>query len=417
MASEAELLARHAPLLRYDPQDLYRAISAEAAVTNAGNLLVDGDGEVIAAAPIRPDGSTAVNAGAEPLLSLELLAAHGDREDVAAERIAYAPGYQSAARRMQRQGQALAGRIHGRVIPAEDGERWLQYWFFYYYNPKNLGGLGKHEGDWEMIQILLGADERPVRATYAQHEFGRRAEWADLESVDGHPVVYVGQLSHASYFGRGSFPYAVVSAALPLGVDHALGGCNPGGPDGPSEIPVVDPLPEAGWATWPGRWGSGERAITLIAPQGDGPPSPGRQEPKWSDPGAFDRRQGLVREVVRRAISAAIRLFGRLTYPKPVELHAAGRRDDGTVEVSFSTQNSLLRRSRHVLITVNQADGPQLVLRSRALTKPPRPAQMAFRLAANEQGPLRVWASAFNGPRQRGDPVAIDVGPMSGSRT
>lgn len=402
MSTEAELLERHVPLLRYDPQDLYRAISAEAAVSSPGNVLLDGDGEVIARAVVGDDDPPAET------LDLALLGAYEGREDVVAERLAYAPGYAGAARRMQAPAHRFSGRVHGRVRHVDSGETWLQYWFYYYNNPKNLGGLGKHEGDWEMIQVHLDSDERPDRVTYAQHEFGEQRDWDQIETEGEHPIVYVGQLSHASYFERGSFPYAVIRRYLPFGIDHALGGRMQDGREGPSELPRVDQLDEAGWATWPGRWGSGERAITLIVPQGDGPPSPGQQEPKWGDPDRFDRRQGLIGGVIRRLVGGLLHFVGRAAYPQPVTLESASL-DGDVVRVSFAARSRLLRRTKYVLLTVNEADGNQLVLASRTIRSSSSAGAVTFRVRSRQRGPLRVWASAYNGPRQRSEPTSIVV--------
>ncbi len=49
---------------------------------------------------------------------------------------------------------------------------WLQYWVFYYYNSFHEGPFGKHEADWEMIQIQVDANATPRRAAYAQHDTG-----------------------------------------------------------------------------------------------------------------------------------------------------------------------------------------------------------------------------------------------------
>ena len=38
-----------------------------------------------------------------------------------------------------------------------DGRLALQYWFFYPYNDYT----NKHEGDWEMVQLLLDTNEHP----------------------------------------------------------------------------------------------------------------------------------------------------------------------------------------------------------------------------------------------------------------
>lgn len=40
----------------------------------------------------------------------------------------------------------------------------IQYWFFYAFNP---GSLNQHEGDWEMIEIILDLTETPLYAVYS----------------------------------------------------------------------------------------------------------------------------------------------------------------------------------------------------------------------------------------------------------
>ena len=147
------------------------------------------------------------------------------------------------ARRMEGDPR-YAGRLYGRVVRDDGGRDWLQYWFWLYYNPKNLFGFGKHEGDWEMIQIGLDADGRPRCSPTRSTTPARRARPREVEWVerDGgrHPVVYVSPLSHASYFEAGTHPY-------PIGIDHPYG-------DGPEAWLPVELFGD--WVKWPGRWGN-----------------------------------------------------------------------------------------------------------------------------------------------------------------
>jgi hypothetical protein len=75
----------------------------------------------------------------------------------------------------------------------------VQYWFFYAFNP---GTINQHEGDWEMIEIILElASETPLYATYSQHFSGERASWNDVERFNvTHPIVYAALGSHANYY-------------------------------------------------------------------------------------------------------------------------------------------------------------------------------------------------------------------------
>jgi hypothetical protein len=104
---------------------------------------------------------------------------------------------------------------HGRVV-RQGGWTVCQYWFFFAYNPWRSGfhGVNDHESDWEMISVYLyeGDDGLvPEWVAYASHDFHgadlrrRFDDRSDLELVDGHPVVYAGAGSHASYFRHGEY--------------------------------------------------------------------------------------------------------------------------------------------------------------------------------------------------------------------
>ena len=145
---------------------------------------------------------------------------------------------------------------YGRVVRDED---WtvLQYWYFYCYDSwrTGFGGVNDHEADWEMVSIYLYEDAGqliPEWAAYASHDFhgdDLRRRWDDeseLELIDGHPVVYCGAGSHASYFRPGEYQ-AEANLQLPAWVDflrdawdrfwtQALGQ----EPNDPFRIPFVD---------------------------------------------------------------------------------------------------------------------------------------------------------------------------------
>ena len=102
---------------------------------------------------------------------------------------------------------AYANRVYGHVAHDPDGSRWLQYWFFSYYNDKAFLGFGLHEGDLEMIQLRLGPGDEPDVVTFAQHSGGERADWAQVERYPDagspRPLVYVARGSHTSYLRAG----------------------------------------------------------------------------------------------------------------------------------------------------------------------------------------------------------------------
>lgn len=113
---------------------------------------------------------------------------------------------------------------YGRVV-RQSGWTVLQYWFFYYYDSwrSGFGGVNDHEADWEMTSLYLyelDGQLVPEWACYASHDFhgdDLRRRWDDegqLDLEDGHPVVYIGAGSHASYFRKGEYQ-AEVDLALP----------------------------------------------------------------------------------------------------------------------------------------------------------------------------------------------------------
>lgn len=153
---ERRLLERHRPRLRYDRQLDYRAMAAASMLDNPGNVLRRWDGEVLAGG----------SAPGTPRLGTEVLERYPNGlEPEDGDHIAAAPDFAGDARRMQRD-PAYADRVYGRVV-RDGGRTWLQYWIWFYYNPKHLLGFGAHEGDWELVQIGLGPGDEPEVAIYA----------------------------------------------------------------------------------------------------------------------------------------------------------------------------------------------------------------------------------------------------------
>lgn len=374
---DAGLLERHRPVLRFDPQYDYRLLGVESALRNEGNILRRLDGEVIA------------RAGGEPELTADLLVAYpGGLKPRPDDCLAMAPDCSGDARRME-WSESQRGRIYGRV--KEDcGRTWLQYWFWLYYNPKHLMGLGKHEGDWEMVQIGLDADGAPEVLTYAQHDSGEARLWSG-EGVEHHPqdgnrpIVYVAPLSHAAYFEPGAHPYLV-------GIDHPLA-------DGPgaAELPVE---PFAEWVYWPGRWGSSERKV--LSRFGGGPASPSYQNPKWSRPGLWHREQR--ERGLRRWMVDTLRRGGRLTDPNTpgiVESTRVGRR----VHLRWQLRGGPRRRGRHLYVTLHER---HFVIASRIVDHAPPTGEVSLAIPDGRQ-PTATMISAYNRVRQRS---AIGVEPV-----
>lgn len=141
------------------------------------------------------------------------------------------------------------------------GLTWSQYWLWYLYNPKQVVVAGKHEGDWEFVQIGYHG-EQPICMTVSRHRTAGARMWWDVEvRDDGRPVVYVARDSHAHYFTK-------VSEAFEWEDDADGEG---------DELAELDWREFGGWATWPGLWGNSTGL-------GRSPQSPGSQGNRWNAP-------------------------------------------------------------------------------------------------------------------------------------
>ena len=155
---------------------------------------------------------------------------------------------------------------YGRAARGSDGRTWLQYWFLYEDNPQDRGIVrtGRHEGDWEVVQLRLGAGGRPDVATFAQHSWAEACRWRG--------TVYVAHGSHASYARAGTH-----DRPWPDPDDEAPG-------DGRAVRPEVRPFGR--WVRWPGRWGRSEAG--WVPGESTSPRGPAFQpEGPWSDPARF----------------------------------------------------------------------------------------------------------------------------------
>ena len=377
-AADRELLERHVPLLRYDRQAAYRALGAAAATDWPGNALRRRDGQALA---VR---------GGNPDLSLASLADYpGGLEPLPSDTLDLAGDYLAAAQRYQ-DDPAYVHRAYGRLVAGSE-RTWLQYWFFYYYNPHALLGFSRHEGDWELVQVGLGPDGDPRAVSYAQHTFGQSLEWDEIERHPGpdgpHPVVYVAPLSNASYPEAGTFPYLG-------GVDHPRG-------DGDEVLPAVEDF--GPWAAWPGRWGNSRGVLggRLGGASPPGPPHQGRH--RWSDPERFYRdwaRPSLGRSL--RALLAALAAGPRP--PAPV-IHAELAPTRAVVR--YRLPGGPIGRGRLLYVTVHDAADPE-----RAIGRAGRRAVLGRgTLAISLRGPCDralVRATCFS-PRHARSEVAEQV--------
>jgi hypothetical protein len=266
---DKELLERYLPILRYDSQGSFQADSAATLTNRVGpegeaNVLKRADGTVLASAS---------GGRRRPKLDLDFLGwpKYANDAKAAGSDFLDAVGrdYVQQAREMHR--PPYADRIYGFVARDDDELKYLQYWFFYLFNNKNFLGFGLHEGDWEMVQIKLKANDQPGSMAFAQHTHGQRSAWGVVEKRNGRPVVYVARGSQASFARPGRHDAPVID-------DVADG-------KGREVSPTLEVLTDGSpaWVPWSGRWGSTKARHKLESNSPRGP----KQHGQWDDPATF----------------------------------------------------------------------------------------------------------------------------------
>ena len=116
----------------------------------------------------------------------------------------------------------------------------IQYWMFYAFNK---GELNQHEGDWEMVQIILSGGS-PTNVMYSQHHSGQKATWEQVEKDGEHIKIYVARGSHANYLRS-------YSGKVGIANDYV-------GKNGKVLKPIDYSLTLLGsqdWLSFAGRWG------------------------------------------------------------------------------------------------------------------------------------------------------------------
>jgi hypothetical protein len=135
---------------------------------------------------------------------------------------------------------------------------------------------------------------------------------------------------------------------------------------------------------------------------GRSPASPGKQEPKWSNPQGFhDQAQERPPKESRLAWK-----LGKATYPTEPRITAV-QAEEQRVTVEYEIERGALRRPDQLLVTVHDASKPGVpVLRSRAVPVSPGRGAVQILLPDPVADPL-VRASTFNRLRQRSDVVSF----------
>lgn len=274
------LLNEYVPELRYDSVESYRADAADEitdnySVASYSNRLTRGDVAIADSDPYSSLPRLSLGYLGSPLYGDDSAALDDDNLDEANY------SYADDAQRMHGEAR-YANKVYGRVRDYPNGEKVLQYWLFYYYNPRG-GPIDDHEGDWEMVQVRLGGDDQPLQATAAQHSGGERCDWQHVQTSGGRPIVYVAEGSHATYFSSGT--HLQDAGAF---FDSADG-------NGERLVPeVVNITQEPSWIGWGGKWGGTGRS-----PAG---PAHGDNAGKYVDPLAWsDQVSGCTEEQTSRS--------------------------------------------------------------------------------------------------------------------
>jgi hypothetical protein len=306
-----------------------------------------------------------------------------------------------------------AGSAYGRVVEV-GGALFLQYWLFYPDNPCVLPP-GRHDGDWELVQIRVerdGADFRPTHLTLAEH--GKPVS-EPITSADAAIDVFVAVDSHACYFKEGANPIIPLSDV-----------CEPAGT--PSGIPTVVLVPiepsKKDWAHWPGRWGLDRGPGTWLAlllhfkrtpwpltrlnkvGAGESPPGPAHQGQSWRYPRAFAAR-GTGRRSSITLVQRFAHFLGHATWPKkspkvtvvPAEQSVAAT---AAYTVKAEPAGRFLRGVTLVAVAFfeEHADGT-----GRALALHTVHPGRAETFEIPHQGELLWRAAGYNVLRQRGNPI------------
>jgi hypothetical protein len=180
--------------------------------------------------------------------------------------------------------EAFAGRVpgvpSGRPRPTVYGRRagpWLQYWMLFEANVQDRGLLrtGRHEGDWELVQLRLRRG-RPVQAVYAQHSGAEACGVRGFRRSRGRPVVFLARGSHAAYFQPG-----VRDRLWPDPNDETDGR---GLRVRPKVVRMSGSSPP--WMRYPGRWGASRAG--WVPGEMDSPRGPAFQpQGRWTHPSGW----------------------------------------------------------------------------------------------------------------------------------
>jgi hypothetical protein len=176
VADDQQLAEQYAPILYFAHDEKCYPVDVSYAF-NTSNLYQVGDSSPIATSPI--------NAVILDMYTTDNYYLDNQKGTVAVGDNGIENDYQSKI-------NALGFKIYAHVDAASNA---IQYWFFYAFNG---GDLNRHEGDWEMVQVVL-SEGHPSQVMYSQHYSGQSALWRQVDKNGDHVKVYVARGSHANY--------------------------------------------------------------------------------------------------------------------------------------------------------------------------------------------------------------------------
>lgn len=319
---QESLLEKYAPILYMHPDEQFFPVPIEAMLDNSdldtGSNPIFGGNPFIIEAPI-VTGILMDNDRSDAFLNLRLTNDNGKES---------APGYKESKSIVPNQPSDILypPTVYGREFQPKDSQlKVLQYWFFYVFNDytdfvvnnKRLADeleVQRHEGDWEMIQIMLDQNNIPGTSTYSYHQGGvPHNDWNKLEfdeMIDPdktHPKVFVARGGHGSWSTSGTHEWfqdliplrTICNTGTYLDVSSTTNGNiifpNSIAPIGESEYEFIDISEDSEsnrhWTHWKGKWGDifDPATINIKLPGISGPDSPANIEYKnapnrWREP-------------------------------------------------------------------------------------------------------------------------------------
>jgi hypothetical protein len=256
-SADDEILARqYAPILYFEKQETCFPVNVSYHIQNSYLYEFTHEGSILINESVSPE-------------TLAQYSSMGSEYTYLDNQKGTVDNYENIIRDYQNEKSTLGYTVYFRVFSAGN-TKVVQYWMFYAFNK---GELNRHEGDWELVQVVL-TENIPVKVMYSQHYSGQKATWDQVEREGNHIKVYVARGSHANYL---RFYSGMVGVASDI-----VGG------NGKILTPdnyTLELLETQEWLNFSGRWGELNTAEDFILGR-VGPQGPMHQDngSKWKNP-------------------------------------------------------------------------------------------------------------------------------------